>query len=81
MNSPDIFGWMSVNDASSVAVSAVMKAFLRVFSKMLLAELGFRLKSVFCHKGAPTFRRDETLPPLSAQQILIQLRRSYFLAS
>lgn len=54
MNSPDIFGWMSVNDASSVAVSAVMKAFLRVFSKMLLAELGFRLKSVFSlSQGSP----------------------------
>lgn len=54
MNSPDIFVWMSVNDASGVAVSAVMKALLRVFREMLLAELGFRLKSVFSRsQGSP----------------------------
>lgn len=54
MNSPDIFVWMSVNDASGVAFSAVMKALLRVFREMLLAELGFRLKSVFSRsQGSP----------------------------
>lgn len=54
MNSSGIFGWMSVNDASGVGVSAVMNALLRVFSQMLLAELGFRLESVFSlSQGSP----------------------------